>query len=316
MSNDKFFELVLDLIFNGKGGVGKTTIAAHLHEWLRYHGLSHLLLDVDDNKSLSRLCAQAQPHALKGKVEITEDGVKVTRDVVTKEGVESLLHRVLDAEIVIGDTPANVTAEFGQLFAAAQFRDSFEALHARLTFILVLTATDAVAAEEARRLVAAVKRDASYIVVLNERLGSDFAGYHASPTYQVLQSLGAPEIRFPAIPARIQRELDANKLTLPQFVGRWWELRQTNPREAFRTTLPAQEATTALKTAFTAFNSIAEALLPTATAAKIQPVDGEKLKGFCLARWLEHRNLAVGAVPAGTPATKTTTAKQAAGTGN
>jgi len=262
MSNDKFFELVLDLIFNGKGGVGKTTIAAHLHEWLRYHCLSHLLLDVDDNKSLSRLCAQAQPHALKGKVEITEDGVKVAREVVTKEGVESLFNRVLDAEIVVGDTPANVTAEFAQLFAAAQFRESSEAMRARLTFILVITSTDTVAAEEARRLVAAVKRDASYVVILNERLGSDFTGYHNSPTHDVLQSLGAPEIRFPAIPARIQRDLDANKLTLPQYVGRWWELHQTNAREAFRATLSAQEATTALKKAFQSFNDIAEALLP------------------------------------------------------
>jgi hypothetical protein len=289
MNDDKFFELVLDLIFNGKGGVGKTTIAAHLHEWLLFHGLSHLLLDVDDNRSLSRLCAQAQPHALKGKVEVTEDGVKVARDVVTKEGVESLLHRILDAEIVIGDTPANVTAEFAQLFAAAQFRESFDAMKARLTFILVITATDTVAADEARRLVAAVKRDASYIVVLNERLGSDFTAYHASPTHDVLKSLGAPEIRFPAIPARIQRDLDASKLTLPQYVGRWWELRQIDTREAFRATLPAQEATTALKVAFTAFNSVAQALLPTAVAGKIQPIDGEKLKAFCQARWRQKQ---------------------------
>lgn len=283
------FERILNLVYNGKGGVGKTTVAAHIHEWLRYHGLEHLLLDVDDNKSLTRLCSAAVPHALKGKVEVTEDGVKLSKDVVTKEGVESLLHRVLDAEIVLADNPANVTAEFAQLFAAAQFREEFDSIGARLNFLLVLTATDVVAADEARRLVGAIKRDANYIVILNERLGSDFSGYHGSPTHQVLQSLTAPEIRFPAIPARIQQVLDANRMTLPGYIGHYWELRKTDPKAAFKATLPAQEAVTALRTAFQAFNSIAGALLPTAIAAKIQPVDAEKLKNFCITRWQERQ---------------------------
>jgi MinD-like ATPase involved in chromosome partitioning or flagellar assembly len=281
------FERILNLVYNGKGGVGKTTVAAHLHEWLRYHGLDHLLLDVDDNKSLSRLCPLAEPHALKGKVEVVEDGVKKVKEVVTKEGVESLLHRVLDAEVVLGDNPANVTAEFAQLFAATQFRDAFNSVGARLTFILVLTSSDTVAVDEARRLVAAIKRDSSYVVVLNERLGADFSAYHGSPTHQVLQSLNAPHILFPAIPARVQQVLDAGRLTLPSYIGRYWELRQKDPKAAFSATVSAQEATTALKNAFTAFNSVADALLPTAIAAKAQLIDGDKLKAYCIQRWAE-----------------------------
>lgn len=289
INKDAEFKASLNLVFNGKGGVGKTVITSHLHEWLRYQNLDHLLLDADDNKSLTRMCPAAVPHALTGKIEAVEDGIKVSRAAVTKEGVESLLHRVLDADIVLADNPANVTAEFSRFFASIQFTEAFEAVGARLNFLLVITSADTVAADEARRLVAAINVGANYVVILNERLGSNFETYHASATHEVLKSLSAPEIRFPAIPARIQQVLDEKRMTLPAYVGCYWELRKTDPKAWFRATVPAQEATTALKTAFLAFNSIAGALLPTAIAAKIQPVDGEKLKSFCIARWQERQ---------------------------
>ena len=291
--NDVEFKSILNLVFNGKGGVGKTIVTSHLHEWLRYHGLDHLLLDADDNKSLTRLCPAAVPHTLTGKIEAVEDGIKVNRAAVTKEGVETLLHRVLDADIVLADNPANVTSEFSRFFASIQFAEAFAAVGAKLNFLLVITCGDTVAADEARRLVAAINVGASYVVILNERLGANFETYHASATHEVLKSLSAPEIRFPAIRAQIQQTLDEKRMTLPAYIGAFWELRKTDPKAWFRATAPGQDATTALKAAFNAFNSIAGALLPTAIAAKIQPVDGEKLKNFCIARWHErqaHKN--------------------------
>ena len=46
---------------NSKGGVGKTTLAVHLADWLRIHGYSTSLVDCDAQRLSSRWLVEAMP---------------------------------------------------------------------------------------------------------------------------------------------------------------------------------------------------------------------------------------------------------------
>ena len=270
MSNiKKIIERVLLATMNGKGGVGKTFIAVLVAEWLAYRLLSYQLLDCDDNESLSKFLPQAQRHDLK-----------------LVDGIEKMIARILDSEISLADSPANITAELTALFTTTEFGPSLESIGGRLVILVPIVANDAVALDEARRMVAAIKGAATYVVVKNERNGDDFAAFDRSPTGQYLQALGAKELRIPRLKDNLQTLLNADRLTLSQFVGRFWELRKTDSKTAFRQTVSAQAATETLRSIFADLDGLAPALLPTSLVETAKDVDTQQaIQTFCQTSW-------------------------------
>jgi len=243
-------------VINGKGGIGKTYVTTLVAQWLAFRSLCYTVLDYDDNQSLCRLLPGTQRHNLK-----------------PADGVESLLSKIIESEVTLADFPANITAEVTNLFATTEFKPSLESINGRLIILLVVVANDAVALDEARRLVAAIKDTATYIVVKNERNGSDFTDFDVSPIAQYLKTIGSETIRIPQLIPKLQAPLDSDRLTLAQFIGRFWELRETDPKAAFRQTVPAQSATTSLRFVFSQLDAIASKILPTALATKITTND-------------------------------------------
>ena len=267
----KPIERVLIVTINGKGGVGKTFITTLVAMWLSYHRLLQILLDCDDNQSLSKLMPQAERHNLK-----------------PSDGIEKLIAQILKKEIGVADFPANITAELVDLFASTEFGPSLDSISSRLVILVPIVANDLVALDEVRRMVAAVKSAATYIVVKNERDGVDFTAFDNSPAGQYLKSLGTPEIRIPKLKANLQQLLNTDRLTLTQFVGRYWSMRETDPKAAFPQTIPAQAAISTLRHIFVQLYGISSLFLPTAVAEKIRvETDDEpdELRTFCLNSW-------------------------------
>ena len=262
-------ERVLIVTINGRGGVGKTFATTLVACWLLYHQLLQTLWDCDDNQSLSKLMPEASRHNLK-----------------PADGIETLIGKILDNAIGVADCPANITAELVSLFASTEFGPSLESIHGRLVILVPIVANDAVALDEIRRMVAAVKNVATYVIIKNERDGDDFTAFDASATGLYLKSLGALELHIPKLKANLQQLLNTDRLTLAQFIGRFWELRETDPREAFRQTVAAQAATDTLRNVFAQLDAMATTFLPTALVERIK---GDKavdaIKTFAQTAW-------------------------------
>lgn len=266
--NTKTTERVLIAILNGKGGVGKTLIAAIIAEWLGFQLLLHTLLDCDDNLSLTRLLPDAKRHDLK-----------------PSDGIESLIAKILESEVTLADTPANISTELVSLFSSVDFGPSLEAVNGRLVVVVPVVANDAPCADEVRKMVAAMKQGATYIIARNELQGSDFAPFDITATGQYLQATGAASLTIPRLDPNLQHLLNADRMTMSQFVGRFWALHKTDPRAAFRQVVAAQVATKHIQNIFASLNGMAAALLPTATGPKIQEATPEAVKKFCCEAW-------------------------------
>jgi hypothetical protein len=74
-------------------------------------------------------------------------------------------------------------------------------------------------------------------------------------------------------------------LSLAQFIGYYWDLKNKDPRGFFHLTYFAQMATKHLETIFMGLNQIAPILLPTASVAKVREITSEGIKTACCQAW-------------------------------
>jgi CobQ/CobB/MinD/ParA nucleotide binding domain len=265
---NSIIENTLNVVANGKGGEGKSTVTAATEDWLCYQGINHALLDCDDNRSLTKMHPQAQPHRIKS----TDD-------------IQALIAKILESNVTLADTPANITSEITALFSHVQFGTALEVINGKLVILVPVSASDAASFEEVGRLVAAVQKGADYVVVKNEKSGSDFSQFDQSTAGQCLRVLGASEIRFPRFEDKLQSELNARRLSLAQFIGYYWDLQKSDPRGFFNLTFFAQMATKHLQSIFLELNDIAPILLPTASVAKVREITSEGIKTACCQAW-------------------------------
>lgn len=89
-------------LVNGKGGVGKSTLAVHLAVWLRERGFQVLAIDADPQQSLTQWLAKAAPEI--AVFPLTDASTLLTRTP-----------RIMNsADVVVADAPAG----FGHVAAA------------------------------------------------------------------------------------------------------------------------------------------------------------------------------------------------------
>jgi|GEM_PF-1246674 len=266
--NKNEIERVIIAVINGKGGVGKTLTTSIIADWLDCQLISYSLLDCDDNQSLSKLLPFAGRHNIK-----------------PADGIEMLIGKILENEITLTDTPANISTEVHLLFSSVDFAPSLESVYGRLVIMVPIVANDAASWDEARRTVMAIKTTASYIIVKNQFRGSDFSSFDNSSTGQFLKAAGAKEITIPKIDDSLQRLMNTDRLTLAQFIGRYWHLHSTEPVSAFRQTVQAQQATNHLNMLLTQLNLLAQTLLPATVVPRIETMSTAIIKDYCCRAW-------------------------------
>ncbi len=286
--NQAAIERLVAMVMSGKGGVGKTLVCSTLNEWYRFQGLPPLLLDCDDNGSLRRTCPAAQPFVAKGTVEVAADGIVELSNVHAEQTYKELFAKLLDAEVTLADLPANATWELCNIIRSIKLRPAFQSMNGRLLFLLVVQARDSAAVAELLRRIQVVRRDVDWAVVLNERLGKDFSDFHGSPAWAALTTMGCREVRFPQIPPTVQAVLDRDGMTLPVYLGKTVASQPEDRVSLFRKAVVGHDAYAPLKAAFSAFNTLAPLLLPTARPGSIKdPSVG--LREFCAQRWQEFQ---------------------------
>ena len=171
----------INLIINGKGGVGKSFFAVNLIQYLKDCGIAHCAIDSDhENSTLKRFHPEAEFINLEHRREI--DRVFTTAET---------------CDLLVVDCRAASTDLFIDFFEEVGFAEVLRSLGARLTLICPVN-HEADSVEQLRILSDALRDSCGWVVVKNEAHSDAFKIYDGSRTRrQVVDVLHAREIAMP-----------------------------------------------------------------------------------------------------------------------
>lgn len=173
----------LDLILNGKGGVGKSFFAINLVQYLKDRSIQHLAVDTDnENATLKRF------HHDAGFVDISKAAA-----------IDSLFSELSDHSLVIVDCRAASTDIILDYFAELNVFEVLNELEAALALISpVGHEPDSV--KQIQLLSDHLDDRARYVIVKNHSLSDQFSIYENSKTRnRLLNDLHAWEIEMPKL---------------------------------------------------------------------------------------------------------------------
>jgi hypothetical protein len=173
----------LDLILNGKGGVGKSFFAINLVQYLKDSSIEHVSIDNDnENSTLKRFHPEAKFLSLSKPTAI--DGV---------------FSELASQSLVIVDCRAASTDIFLDYFSELNVFDVLRDLGASLTLISPVNhELDSV--KQIQILTDRLGESADYVVVKNHSLSEQFTIYEKSKTRdRLLNELGGKEIAMPKL---------------------------------------------------------------------------------------------------------------------
>lgn len=188
----------LDLILNGKGGVGKSFFAVNFVQFLKDNGIAHIAIDSDnENSTLKRFHADARFLDLNHRREL--DGV---------------FNALATSNLVVMDCRAASTDLFIDYFAEIDLPAVLSALGAALTLVMPVNhESDSV--DQIQRLVDQFKRQCSYVAVRNAAHSESFALFESSEVRAHLVSkLSGREISMTRLQDWLVEALNAENLTV------------------------------------------------------------------------------------------------------
>ena len=188
----------LNLIFNGKGGVGKSFFAVNFVQYLKDNDIAHIAVDTDnENSTLKRFHPKAQFLDIEDLTEI--DSVFATLD---------------KTDLVVMDCRAASTDIFLDYFEEVRIFNLLKEVGASLNLIMPVNhETDSL--EQIRNITDRLNHNARYLVVKNEALSEKFANYERSATRtRLLKELAAREIIMPRLYDWIVADLNRHDLTV------------------------------------------------------------------------------------------------------
>lgn len=173
----------LNIILNGKGGVGKSFFATNFVQYLKDQGVEHRAIDTDnENSTLKRFHADAEFINLENVQEI------------------DLLFSSLEKwPLVVVDCRAASTDIFLDYFAEVRAFEILEMLDASLTIISPVN-HEADSVEQVKIIAASLGDRCRYVVVKNQAHSEHFKIYERSQTRsRLIDELGGREIVMPKL---------------------------------------------------------------------------------------------------------------------
>ena len=188
----------LDLILNGKGGVGKSFFAVNLVQYLKDKKIQFIACDCDnENSTLKRF---------HGEVEFLE--------LAHPRGLDPMIRALEKFDLVVVDCRAASTEVFFNYFDEINLPETLKTLSATLTVVMPVN-QEADSIDQLQRIVGKLKKTCSYVVLRNAVHNNNFVLYDQSVIHDKLQKeLGAKEITMAKLQPWLVEELSHKNLTI------------------------------------------------------------------------------------------------------
>ena len=173
----------LNLILNGKGGVGKSFLAVNLIQYLKDKSIPFVACDSDnENSTLKRFHPDAE-----------------FINLAQSRSLDDMFRALERADLVIVDCRAASTDVFLRYFAAIDIAAVLRTLDARLTLLMPVN-HEADSLDQVQRMVEAMADHARFIIIRNQVHAESFSLYDKS-----------------AVRVRLLKQLDAKEITMPRM---------------------------------------------------------------------------------------------------
>ena len=188
----------LDLILNGKGGVGKSFFAVNFIQFLKDKGIAHVAIDSDnENSTLKRFHPDTRFLDLNNRREL--------------DGIFAALEK---ANLVVMDCRAASTDLFIDYFTEIDLPAVLSELGALLTLVMPVNhESDSV--DQIQRLADQFGKKCGYVVVRNAAHSESFALFESSEVRaQLKDKLGGREIAMSRLQDWLVEALNAENVTI------------------------------------------------------------------------------------------------------
>jgi len=188
----------LDLILNGKGGVGKSFFAVNFIQYLKDHSVKYSGIDTDNaNSTLKRFHPDVN-----------------FLDLSMPTAFDPVFAELNKHSLVVVDCRAASTDFFVKYFARLEILDLFEKIKTSLTIVLPI-GNDPDSLNEIQTLTNHFGEKAGYVIVKNRFFGKEFTFYDKSKArVKVLDELSGKEIEMPELNDWLVVALNQGKTTI------------------------------------------------------------------------------------------------------
>ena len=193
----------IDIILNGKGGVGKSFFATNFVQFLKDNQIPHVAIDTDnENSTLKRFHAAAE-----------------FINIEDEQGIDAIFPALEKASLVVVDCRAASTDIFLDYFAEVKVFDILQAMDARLTVISPVN-HEADSVEQVKIVADALGSRCKYVVVKNQAHSEHFTIYEKSKTRsRLIDELDAREIVMPRLYDWLVTGLNQTNLTITDAIA-------------------------------------------------------------------------------------------------
>jgi hypothetical protein len=188
----------LDLILNGKGGVGKSFFAVNFVQFLKDKGINHIAIDSDnENSTLKRFHPDTR-----------------FLDLDNRRELDTIFNAFEESSLVVMDCRAASTDLFSDYFAEIELTAVLATLGAALTLVMPVNhESDSV--DQVQRLADQFGKKCDYVVVRNAAHSESFALFESSEVRtQIKDKLGGREISMPRMHDWLVEALNAENVTI------------------------------------------------------------------------------------------------------
>lgn len=188
----------LDLILNGKGGVGKSFFAVNFVQHLKDRRVKHIAIDTDnENATLKRL----HPNS-------------IFIDFSQPSALDPIFRELTGHALVVVDCRAASTDVFLSYFEIMNVFDVFKELGVLLTLIMPIN-NDPDSLKQVQVLTDKFSDRSAYLIVKNRFFGGEFDIYDKSKTrLRLLDELDGREIEMPVLLDRLVVALNQATTTI------------------------------------------------------------------------------------------------------